>query len=289
MTYVRVLLCLLLLSGDSVLLASVSSRDLMRPDTWVLTLAGGVIAPRTPQKDIRMDSVEVSFELRSYTYWADAEFSLYNTGDTTTVQIGFPMHGEATSSTIMHRPAWVSKNLFAIQDFITFDSWVSGRRVEFKEQSTFIKDADRFFSEDLGQPGEGTASMASQSMGPRKRKTIWLVKRVTFQGHATTTIRVRYQAPYCYVESSILRYFAFFYLGTGHYWKGQIAKATFLVDSRHMGGHDQGIFCCNELLRGCVPLMRKEITSRVRKYELSAFDPHPTLFIVFGPDSEFVQ
>ena len=59
-------------------------------------LAGGVIAPRTPQKDIRMDSVEVRFELRSYTYWADAEFSLYNTGDTTTVQIGFPMHGEAT-------------------------------------------------------------------------------------------------------------------------------------------------------------------------------------------------
>ncbi|MFH0821389.1 MAG: hypothetical protein V2B18_01470, partial [Pseudomonadota bacterium] len=92
--------------------------------------------------------------------------------------------------------------------------------VEFTEQRDF-----------LTYPS--TPFFASQEQVRHNVETRWMVGRVTFPGHASTTIRVRYETLYHReVKGGIARFPGniFYYYGTAGYWKGTIGSAVFIID-----------------------------------------------------------
>jgi len=156
---------------------------------------GGSIAPQAPHKTIRLDSQQVTIRMKGTSYEVDAVFELFNTGDTMTEWIGFP-RGIPDTSSPLTSPA--------------VEGWVNGAPTKFDE--------DNYHSEEVAFPrymGEG---------GP------WLVDRVTFPGHARTTIRVKYEVSYDGRDEAI------YFYGTGSLWKDNIGKSVFIMDSSAIGG-----------------------------------------------------
>jgi hypothetical protein len=95
----------------------------------------------------------------------------------------------------------------------------------------------------------------------------WLVKQVTFPGHATTTTRVFYEAVYHVLfEADCVHYI----YGTGSYWKDNIGKASFTIAGTEKGG-TKHLFI--KLPRQNVsPISTSE---NVVTYELRNLEPEP--------------
>jgi hypothetical protein len=65
-----------------------------------------------------------------------------------------------------------------------------------------------------------------------------MVSKITFPGHARTTIRVRYEAPYERYEAANCAHlrWAHYLYGSASLWKGDIGKASFIIDCTEVGG-----------------------------------------------------
>jgi hypothetical protein len=173
----------------------------------------GVGVPKTlPHESIRLDLMEMTMRAKSCHYAVDAVFYLFNTGEAKTEWIGFPKHGrgDVPPETGVPREC----------DFIRFEAWIDGRKTEFAQTHDFLVD-----------PSPPLQELGIQSLA--KQETRWMAKQVTFPAHALTTIRVRYEARYRYLDSSLynkpLRT-PVHWFNPGRYWDGEIAKAVFISD-----------------------------------------------------------
>jgi hypothetical protein len=152
--------------------------------------------------------------------------------------------GEATTEWVGF-PRGLEKERWEMEfpEFIQFHAWVDGKKVAFSK--------------------EGKQ---------------WLAGQVTFPGHATTVIRVMYEAHYSerYAWQGIT--YADYIVGTGSLWRGSIGRAIFTVDASEMGG-TKGLYI--ELK---APQCRKLRSDKVVRFDVKDFKPDPdaTLRIEFG-------
>jgi hypothetical protein len=210
------LLCFFTVSS-LVCLTSSGAEEWPSYDVPFITLSGGVIAPASPQDSIRMDSMKIDILPQDRSYVVDAVFQLFNTGEATTEWIGFPKHGEAD-------PPVASRNR-VIRDFIRFEGWVDGRKELFEEKSHFLTDNRHPFPE-LMPAG-------------LREETRWMAKEIVFPNNASTTVRIRYEAPYATCSDCSIRPYqgGSFYLGPGKYWKGSIAEVEIVLQDPDTATH----------------------------------------------------
>jgi len=191
-----------------------------------------------------LDSQEVIIRLKTFSYVVDVVFNLFNTGDTTTEWTGFPK--------------WVASRVNLYPTFIKVEGAVNGRQIKFDEEWD-LSGSTRLRS---GMSHEEFFHLAHR---PMKEERQWLVSRVTFPGHAGTTICVTYEAPYSYASRHYRE--ASYIYGTGSLWKDNIGKAVFIVDSTEVGGTEK----ISTYLEGLAP---RPISKNVLRYELRDFKPH---------------
>ncbi|MFC1835111.1 hypothetical protein ACFL2Q_10285, partial [Thermodesulfobacteriota bacterium] len=137
-----------------------------------IRLQGGCIAPQAPNENIRLDVMQVTIRGKRDSYSVDGVYHLFNNGETTTVEMGVPKYGRPDEGLDVHSGEPI------VRDFLGFDAWVNGRKAAFVE----VRD---FFTDPRARPVGGYCH------GDEQSETRWMVKKVTFTGKATTTIRVR--------------------------------------------------------------------------------------------------
>ncbi len=238
--------------------AHVRPLDLPRGSD-LAAIQGGVVAPKSPHQSIRMGSEEVIIRLKSYSYVVQAVFNFFNEGETTTEWTGIPK--------------WVASRIPSFPTFIRFKGSVNGKEIVFNGEWD-ISGGARVIS-------KLESVRRKLSKEPMKHKRQWLVSQVTFPGHANTTIRVTYEAPY---SRGGLR--ASYIYGTGALWKDKIGKAVFVVDSTAVGGKTQVVTNFDEDLGYMKRVVRRPISNSVVKYELSDFEPCPEAvfrLVLLGP------
>lgn len=127
-------------------------------------------------------------------------------------------------------------------NFIQFHVWVDGKRVPFSK--------------------EGKQ---------------WLAGQVNFPGHATTIIRVVYEAHYPARYLYRGYRYAEYIVGTGSLWKDRIGTAIFTVDGSEIGGTKS----FDASLKA--PQSNKLRSENVVRFDVSDFKPEPdaTLYIEF--------
>lgn len=191
----------------------------------VISLQGGCIAPSTPNENIRLDDMHVTFRSKRDSYTVDARYELYNTGETTIVTVGVPKYGRTDRGEDHHAGEPI------VRDFIGFDAWVNGRKTEFVE----VRD---FFTDPSARPVGGYCRQRNDPT-----ETRWMMKRVTFTGKATTFIRILYEAHYHnrYWTSGQLLDRGYYHDSVGRYWKDKIERASFVTDTAHTNSNTHGI------------------------------------------------
>lgn len=204
-----------------------------RADIGPVILAGGSASPMSAHGAIRMDSMEVTIRLKMNSFIVDAVFSLFNTGKAMTQWVGFPKYGAAALSG-------------EAIDFMSFSAWVDGKPEPFVEERDLFRNQSPFFSRTTGTGTE---------------ESRWMLKQLVFPGHARKTIRVRYEAEYAGDR------FAFYLYGTGRYWKGNIGKATFIIDSTDVGGTK------NTSQGFGTTAGARFVTENLTRYEIADFEP----------------
>jgi hypothetical protein len=234
-----------------------------RPST--ITFAGGCICPPAPHKSIRMDLMKVTMFLKPNSYIVNAVFHLFNTGTTTKEWVGVPKHGKVNEPARDGSPP-------KVRDFIRFDSWVDGRKAVFPEERDFLRGPVRLYP----KRNPGTIPM---------EETKWMVKQVTFSARAVTIIRIRYEAQYYDFIGSRANDFAYYFFGTSLYWKGNIRKAIFTVDSADTCGRTIGMRFHADLGGRIV---RKKITKNIQRFEVRNFAPPFRTEVLFGPGNRIV-
>jgi hypothetical protein len=202
-----------------------------------------------------MDSEDVTIRLLENSYTVDALFHFFNTGETTTELVGFPKRGSGTEFS------------FRTEEFIRFETWVNDKEVQFTEEP---------------EPFFGIWQFLRRIFADRVEDYRWLVKQVPFPGHATTTTRVSYEAPYHKTDGLC----AFYIYGTGSYWKDSIGKATFTIN----GGD---VIEAKHLLVSWEPpdleITRTQTSVNTLIYELADFKPAPDSVLQVCFTSTFVK
>jgi hypothetical protein len=154
--------------------------------------------------------MDVTVRCKRDSYLVDADYHLFNTGETTAITVGVPKFGRTDESE--------SDTVFI--DFLGFDAWVNDRKAEFVEVRHFFTDSNT-------RPIGGYCHMSKAS------ETLWMTKEVTFKGETSTKLRVLYEALYDNVYQSVgwFNEKLYYHYSTGRFWKGNIKKATFVVDN----------------------------------------------------------
>ena len=109
-------------------------------------------------------------------------------------------------------------------------------------------------------------SISSEETSKWGSKAQWVVSRITYPGHAKTTIHIRYEAPYAY-EGSFGTCVRLLY-GTGNLWKGNLGKAIFIVDSTEL---EETANICSHTSQAY--WTERPLAEKVVKYELKDFKP----------------
>jgi hypothetical protein len=153
-----------------------------------VTVRDGKVLPLSFQETIRLESQEVTIRLHRGCCRVEASFRLVNTGPTVTQWIGIWKY--------------IKERHILEGQPIAFDGWIDGTKVAFAPAH-------------YAPTESGWVAEIQEYPGPR-----WMVREVTFPGHAATTIRVRYDiqglGSVAYEHS--------------RYWKGNIRKAAFTID-----------------------------------------------------------
>jgi hypothetical protein len=211
----------------------------------VITLSGGVIAPASPQENIRMDSMEIKLRLNAGSYDVDAAFHLFNTGEATTEWIGFPKQGKTFR--------YVSDpNHRVVREFIRFEGWVNGRKELFREKRPFLRG--------------NSCSFPEPTLTDYSQETRWMAKKIVFPQDAFTTVRIRYEAPYSsFRERGLPGDIGLFHIGPRQYWKGRTATAEIVVENPADTGFKRTI---TRLRVSGTEVGKKTITNTRITYEL---------------------
>ncbi|MEW6351608.1 MAG: ankyrin repeat domain-containing protein [Thermodesulfobacteriota bacterium] len=228
---------------------------------------GGCIAPAAPSETIRLDLMEVTFQLKRDTYSVDAVYHLFNAGETATVMVAVPkevwgrVYDTFRDNTVYGRKSLRNPD----RDFPRFDVWVNGRKTEFEEVCDLSSGPlARIFERYI-------RGLWSRGWGAPTR---WMTGKVTFAGETVTTIRVRYQA---FMQRQMIGGLptdpsGYYLWGTGQNWKGRIGKATFVINStdlgKERGAMDTPIFPCPRCL-----------TKTIARLEIREFEPSDGTFL----------
>jgi hypothetical protein len=229
----------------------------------------GVVAPEYPHQSIRLESEEVTIRLKGTFYAVEAVFNLVNSGEATTEWIGFPR--------------WSSRDFFW-DPFIKFKGSVNADAVEFHEEweenNLLTKKGVEWRSDRYGRlvPSEAREIDFERKLYPSNREPKigirhWLVSRITFPGHAKTTIRINYEARY--LRNKGLCEANYIY-GTGSLWKGAIGKAVFVIDAESVGGPAKITtdLDADEKLKSMPAIINNEV-----RWEITDFKPHREAFL----------
>lgn len=225
------------------------------PGVWT-----GAPAPKTPCQSMRMDSQRVIMRLEETGYIVEAVFRFFNSGDTRTERVGFPKRGSACVRGRLRDPV-----------FVSFDTWVDGRKVEFSEDRDLMKDARSLLTALFSTPRRWRSGLFDR----------WQAHEVTFPARAPTTIRVSYEAEYVWDGNPPLGS-ATYIVGTASYWKDTIRNFSFTIDCSGVGG-----------LRNCMARQASSpdcltlITQNTVTYERRDFEPESkeVYRAVFIPES----
>jgi hypothetical protein len=180
--------------------------------------SGGAVSPVSDHASIRMDSEQVTMRLEEDSYSVDAEFVLYNTGETVTELVGFPKANYVTTQE--HEGP---------TNYLRFETWVNGEKAEIINSDCDSKLMT--WRDFLDNAKKGTIKKGTTF--PSKEIKLWLVHRVKFPGHAFTKIRTKYQSQYFVLFEQVQ---AIYIVGTGRHWKDRIGKAVFVIDCSGVGG-----------------------------------------------------
>lgn len=162
-------------------------------DGGVALSAGGArLIDEHPTISMEDESVHIVMKPEQYT--VDALFHFYNSGDSTTTLVGFPIEGTTRYLEL------AKKEVFA------FHTYVNGKEVATKDV-------------DLDKSDDELRDFSYK---------YFKIKEVTFPAHSTTTTRVEYSAPYGKFIPAI-NWLQYDY-STGASWKGPIHLAVFRVD-----------------------------------------------------------
>ncbi len=198
----------------------------------------GSVSPVSSHETIRLDSEHVIIQLRTKDYRVDAVCRFFNTGDATTQLIGFPRPEKTNSS--------------SGSDFEGVSVWVDGRSIPFRNERNYPK----------------CAGVNFQALSPPLSHTEpgWLLREVTFAGHAATTIRVMYETPYA---PGIDLKTASYRIGTGRFWKEKIGHISLTIDSAGLGS-TAGILSVY-LLKEVVAT--RSLGDNLVRYEIANYEP----------------
>lgn len=162
------------------------------------------------QPAIRMVSESVAIRLNANTYSVDARFVFENSGETQTIEVGFPEQGSG------YYPEYQANSYFD-----SFRTYVNDAPVKAEERLKIVagygEDAKTFSHRE-----EARQYCKAQKELCHLSNQSWRVKSVTFPP-GTTTTRITYTAPYSYSETA----FAEYIFGTGRWWAGTIGRAEF--------------------------------------------------------------
>ncbi len=168
---------------------------------------------------VKMESEVVQIRLGKDSYIIDATFNFRNTGEyTVIIDVGFPKNGQV----------WVDDRFSHTVDFIKFETWVNGEPVNCVEQPNMARIEGPYTLPDLIKHIKETKDIRLLRLNAIDNR--WMVKeKVKFPPNKITTTRVRYEAPYNSAEpcKGVMEYI----YGTGQYWKGNIGKSTFIINS----------------------------------------------------------
>ncbi|MGB6066756.1 MAG: hypothetical protein WBG50_18280 [Desulfomonilaceae bacterium] len=169
----------------------------------------GAVSPRGPS-DIHMESERVTIRLGRSKFTVDAEFHLFNPGETTAERVRFPKEGLAEDS-----------------DLICFTAWAEGKKVDLTVEydAGIIKGLFERIASNLihRYPALGLTGLGQCNTDR------WLVGNVIFPARKTTTLRARYESTYDGQSATYI-------LGTASNWKDDVEKSIFVIDATEVGG-----------------------------------------------------
>lgn len=173
----------------SIFLLMTLSQKSYSDDAYVDVLSG-TVKLMSDHPSIRMVGEDVKIITNSTsTYDVDATFVFYNEEKSTTVLVGFPMHGYSPEGD-------------TVGEFISFKTFVNEKEVPVINQYKYFREEK-----------------------PTDEK--WKIKEVSFPKGQEVITRVQYTAPYGFASNGDA--FIDYIIGTGKSWSGNIGISTFTV------------------------------------------------------------
>jgi len=183
--------------------------------------------PASENADIQMESERVVITLLKDRYDVDASFVFRNTGDATTVLMGFP---------VSYGGVLFADNLLnEIGPVMEIRTWVNNKRVPFTSSAKSLRYGTLDGLREIFAPSE-IQEFKEQLKNADERKRIqqikevwWYVKEVAFsRKDEPLETRVRYTAKYG-KDSAGTSFSASYIYGSGKAWKDTIEHAEFTV------------------------------------------------------------
>ena len=187
----------------------------------------GSLCVTSSHENIAMESEDVSIIFGENDYTVDGTFIFTNSGEDTTVAIGFPM---AFGGVLFDDELFQNLGV-PVQP----RTWVSGVEVPFVPVSESIEYYDGSEEHKYLKEKAEIELFRNQMKSEEYRKKIpclwgvtWYSKEVFFKKHETVITRVNYKSKYGDNSGALLAEYIY---GSGKTWKGSIGKATFRIQT----------------------------------------------------------
>ncbi len=227
-------------------------------DAPIKLMSGSAAPYLNSSSKIRMDSEIVEITLHNRSYVVDATFNFINSGDTVSINVGFPKRGQG----------YLDDRFQHADEFIRFEAWVNGSKVDVSEMpgKTLIDGTESSVPK-LTE----TARTPSSSGTPFAHDYRWMVRKVDFPAGKKTVTRVRYEAAYQDFGNC---YGARYIYGTGMYWDGNIGSSKFAINC----AVSEGVDMCWDQIQDAgngnkYKVTRKKIKKDVVQYEMKNYKP----------------
>jgi len=115
---------------------------MLKADIAPLQATGGAVAAKSKHETIRMAAEEVTIRLEKDSYAVEAVFHMHNSGETTTMRVGFPKGDER-----------IRPELGGFPEFTQFHAWVDGKKVGFSNEN------DCWLAAQVTFPGNATTTV----------------------------------------------------------------------------------------------------------------------------------
>ena len=181
-----------------ILLFLITGAFLWANDSYVEIAGGSIIPIDSPEKSshpsISMKKEVIYITLEDKSYNVQVYFEFYNSGETATINVGFPEWGYGTTE------------VATIKDFKTT---VNGRSVQFKEI-----------------PNTQTENQIENRIIHIRK---WFVREITFPSNKITKTYINYNCNYGYAGGNLSVTYLF---GTGKTWNGPIKNQTIVITNK---------------------------------------------------------